>query len=188
MNITNQELSQFELMTLVKYVGSEIVAVSGETMFSPDFAASLVTVHTSNGPLDLELSLQPFDVVGETLDYSTLSIRDSSKTIKSDEKHGNIYFQDRGKKIHEIWLIRDSVTATRNQNSDFTYIADVGIVFKTDNMWLAFSRASHIMETFCISRSETRDGLGLRNMEREWEVDLLDSYEFSREWIKVESK
>lgn len=184
-NTTVQVLSMPEISLLAGLKGKIWESLSGDMMLTGEFAWKSVTISTENHFLELSLLMQTVEIGGEMLEIPNLSVLEVDGLSHGALKSGSIYFQNQHSKIEEIWIVRDKVTAFSNGELLFKYQADVALAFKLGNEWFGIARTSHIMDAFYLSRSIGRESIKLPIPEHEWEADLLEQFEFEREWIEI---
>ena len=185
MQITRLVLTDAEQSLLASLRGSTWLHLSGDMFDNEILAWESVRLQCSESAVQIELPREVVDIAGDCDDYAVLHIRPASSMSATAEREGSVFYQGRGEKVRNIWLIRDTVYGRRSVEADFQYVADVAIVFELDSMFTSIQRAGRFSDAFMIRRAPTREDLSLPDTEDEWESDLLDQYTVSREWIPI---
>ena len=73
--------------------------------------------------------------------------------------HGNLYFHERGQRILDILIVRDTTTQTRAGEPFFELVSDNGLVFILDGSVLGICKSGAFMQDIIISPAASPDTL-----------------------------
>jgi hypothetical protein len=185
MIISHQILTPRELDLLASLHGDTWVDISSRGMFDRDLAWTEVRIETAKNAIALILQLEIADLYGEEDEYPHLHVKPANEKHPDSVREGTIYFQGRGEPINQIWILRETMSCTHNGQLNFKNTADTAISFQLATMNISFIRATHFSDVFLVQHALSKEEIELPDSLSEWEEDLLDQYELTREWIQV---
>ncbi len=184
--ITSTQLLNSQEIDLLRSIsGHRWIDISGEGFTDENFSWSAIRVETDKAAIQIALEIEVLDIDGFTDDYPMLHVESAPQKSTNVIKDGKIYFHGKEETVQEIWIVRETIDGSRNGEAEFSNSADIAVVFQLTTMWIAFVRADHFTDAFDIRRASSRDELKLPNSLDEWEENLMNHFELSREWIQV---
>jgi len=174
---------QYDLLRTL--LGSRLLSCSGDEMQASNFAWFWLDVTTTAKSIRCSNKLVSLSFGNAPDEYTAFAVENSTGPSRLAQERGNIYFQGQGQTINEIWIIQDSVHAIKDDQPFFDFVTDRAIVFKLDNLWLVISKGSLWSEAIYIAHATSRDSVSLPAQDEEWPSDLLERFEFDREWIQL---
>ncbi len=184
---TEQTIGEEEMKLLSGLIDSTWNDISGDGVSDKTLAWESVRIESSANAVEISFILEVMNIGGEPEEYPCLHIQSSEKKSQTAIRNGKIYFQSRGERIAEIWILRETLRNLRNDELFFENIADVCVAFKLDTHWVSFARAAHFSDSIIIQRTVSRDEIQIPDVLDEWESDLIDQYELDKQWIDIRS-
>lgn len=185
MIIEQQLLSAESRGALARMRGEEVVSISGPSLSSARFAWDRVDINGPSETTTIMVEMSNSTFTGEDDEYPTIHVTRAAPSPTRGATRANEFFQERGRSVSEVWLVRTTVSATHDGEARFTYTTDDCIALRLDVGWLAVSKTGHIMDALRIERALSREELDLPDPATEWVSDLVDTYECSQEWIQL---
>ena len=182
---SHQELALKEKHLLSRALGDRWQSVSGDDMAEFGLAWRSVVVHCAHLVLEISLQMTPLNLAGSVDDYPQLHVRQLTGPSTGRPSQLRTYFHGAGQSINQVWIARERITARRAIGENFQNVSDIAIAFGLDDTWLGFIRASHLSDVFFVRQAMSRDELALPDAGREWDISLLDEFDFSHEWQPI---
>jgi len=186
MQVTELVLTDAERQLLASVRGSRWENLSGPMFDTDDFAWESVRLETTSSAITIELCREVVEIASDIDEYPALHVSPAGDLSPAAKAEGAIVYHGRNETVQRIWVIRDTVEGTKAGEPDFVYVADIGIVFELETLWMAITRTSRLSPAFHIRRAPTKDGLILPDTWAEWDSDLLNQYAVTREWIPID--
>ena len=142
-------------------------------------------VQTESGALTIASGLQELDVEGMADEYARVEVRAGSEGAAFARRHGSIFFQDRGRTITGILIVRDCVRSSEQGQMTFELVADVGVVFILDEGVFAVSLGGPFASDLTMSRARSLESLKLVDTTADWGEDIRNRVAFTRELIPL---
>ena len=142
-------------------------------------------VQTESGAFTIASRLQELDVEGMADEYARVEVRAGSEGAAVARRHGSIFFQDRGRTITGILIVRDCVRSSEQGQMTFELVADVGVVFILDEGVFAVSLGGPFASDLTMSRARSLESLKLVDTTADWGEDILHQLAFTRELIPL---
>ena len=185
MKQTSTVMGQDDIAKLKQIIGSQWLSLNGNQMDYDNLSWDWVVIESSSKSIQVSNKIIFIENAIEPDEYSFFSITDFDRDKSINSKSSSSYFQGKGETISEIWIVHDNIRGFENKSQLFQLEIDRAIVFKLDNSWISLSKDALWSEAISIDRGASREELDLRNLEDEWPSDLLETYEFKREWVKL---
>ena len=185
MKVSRQILNERDIENLGALVGQTWINISGDGMVEANMSFDPVRIETSESTIEIALDLEEIQIVDEPDEYPIFRVRPAHEISEMAISSGYIYFQGRDELISEVWILRESLTNFQNDEIHFENTADIAISFKLTNIWISTVRATHFSDVLDIHYSSSKEEISLPDTLDEWEADLIDQYELSREWIRI---
>jgi len=166
-------------------LGSKLISCSGDEMQAANFAWFWLDITTTVKSIRCSNKLVTLSFGNAPDEYTAFEVSESTGTTGLSRERGYLYFQGKEETISEIWVIQDSVHASKDHQPFFDFVTDRAIVFKLETVWLVISKDSLWSEAIHIEHATSRENVTLPNLDHEWPSDLLESYEFERKWIRL---
>jgi hypothetical protein len=182
---TQQILNSDEMKLLASLVGQKWINISSDGLTDENFSWSGIRIETEMSAIEIALEMSALDIDGVIDDYPCLHVATRNAISPSATKNGKIYFQGKNEIVKEVWILRETIRGSRNNQPEFKNTADILIAILLGSTWTAFARADHFTDAFDICRSHSRETLDLPNSLDEWEENLMDRFDLEREWIQV---
>ena len=142
-------------------------------------------IRTDTAAISATSSLVSLEFEGFVEEYSRLGITDGAMGETQARTHGNLYFHERGQRILDILIVRDTTTQTRAGEPSFELVSDDGLVFILDGSVLGICKSGAFMQDIIISPAASLDTLKLFDGSDQWEPDLEVHYQHSRQLIPL---
>lgn len=180
-------LSQNDLNLLAKLRGRTFFELSGEDLVQDNLSFGPIRIGTSGFGLLLSCikTNDNFSLVDEPLNI--FKVDESQEVSGLAKRKGFLYFNEKGLEIESVLLIQDTVEKHSETDSDGNFKFDRAIVLQFDSRFLAFAKDSYWEPAIRVIRGKSIEEVEgfLRDLEDEWPSDLLETYEFKREWVKL---
>ena len=142
-------------------------------------------VQTESGALTIASRLRELDVEGMADEYARVAVRAGSEGAAVARRQGSVFFQDRGRTVTGILIVRDCVRSSERGEMTFELVADVGIVFVLDEGVFAVSLGGPFASDLTMSRARSLESLDLVDTTADWGEDILHQLAFTRELIPL---
>ena len=185
MKVSRQMVDEREANLLRSLLGQSWVNMSGPGMLSKNFSWDPIRVETSGGAVEIGIDMTPITITSHIDDYPILRISTAKEMSKKAISEGLVYFHGQGHLIQEVWILREVLVGLVDEKEEFKNIADIAVAFNLGQCWNVVLRGSHLTDDLRIQYVDSRDQIQLPATLNEWETNLLNQYELSREWIRV---
>ncbi len=178
-------VSPAALEILRKLKNSRIISMSSPNVMSSEFATKVLTIATDGKIVNILLDLEEHNFEGFEEDYCHFDAIEVNAVSNKAIRKGNLYFEAQGQLIQDIWIARDRISNFHESVMLFSLEADSAIVLRLENTWVSFTHVFTAFDAIDINFAETKEQLCIRDPSDNWENDLVDVYQFEREWIKL---
>ena len=120
-----------------------------------------------------------------TDEYARVEVRAGSEGAEVARRQGSIFFQDRGRTVTGIHIVRDCVRSSERGQMTVELVADVGVVFVFDEGVFAVSLGGPFASDLTMSRARSLESLSLVDTTADWGEDILHQLAFTRELIPL---
>lgn len=127
------------------------------------------------------------DFEGEYDTYATFRVEDGATQLPIAAKAGNLYYFQTGQEILDVLVLRESVTEARDGHTTWTYVTDLGIVFKFADAVIAVTKVSHHTELLAVLRADSIDTLNVKEPSNVWQDKLGIEYTLDRYFIRLDT-
>lgn len=182
---SRQILTTDEASMLRSLVGQQWENMSSNGMVEATLSWDPIRIATSESAIEIALDLEFYDIYGEPDEYPVLRVRPAGEMSPQAISNGYVYFQGKGQKIEQVWILREKLSNVVNGQVEFQNESDIALSFKLEKTWISLVRATHFSDVFDVWQSTERDAIELPDTVSEWEDDLFDQFELAREWIHV---
>ena len=184
-------LDQSSLHQLAALVGTPWRLVTGEKVPEKPrhlFAWDDVVVSAGDVTLAIHNELTEAAFEEEPDEYPLLSVRDGSKRLIADENGGRVFFQHRGEPIHNVYIVRESITQLMSGEPTWEYVTDYAVIFEFAGGAIVVGKNGHHMEGMQVSFADSVATVDIadRSIEWDWDNELGEEYEVGREILPIE--
>jgi hypothetical protein len=189
--LTSTHLDAESVRLLASVVGEKWRFITGEPL--PERPGSLaafdeVAIAFEGASLMLRSELGVLDFEGFKNEYPKLSVRAADPDLLEDARHsGRLTFLNRGELVRRVFIVREEITSLRNDQVQWVYSTDIGVIFEVAGAAVGIVKASHHIEALHVSFAASIEELDLpdRTIEWDWDNELGEEYETSRDFIDV---
>ena len=183
--------SDTEVSALAALVGQKWRLITGEVMDEyPNHLSAWGESFVVTDSTNLRLSISPFDFELEPGDDDDLGILkaeyDENTPIEKIEK-AEAFYKFAGQAIQEVAVIRENITHTSIDNSDWTLSNDYGVVFTLESGVIAIYKAGYQGFFLDIATGKEINSLEIPSGAEFWTNDLGigESYDVERLFLPL---
>ncbi|MBU6147905.1 MAG: hypothetical protein KGP10_07015 [Actinomycetales bacterium] len=142
-------------------------------------------VQTESGAFTIASRLEALDFEGGADEYARVEVRAGAEGSGIARRRGSMFFQERGRIVTGVLVVRDSVRSSGEGRAEFAFVADVGIVFVLDQGAFAVCLGGPFASDLIMSRAGSLHALEVADTSADWGEDLLNQLDFKREFIPL---
>jgi hypothetical protein len=183
--------NEAEVSALAALVGQKWRLITGDVLDEyPNHLSAWVETFVVTDTTNLRLSISPFDFELEPGDDDDLGVMKAecheNAPIEKIEK-AEVSFKFGGQVIQEVAIIRENITHTSIDNSDWRLSNDYGVIFTLESGVIAIYKSGYQGFFLDIAIGEKIDSLEIPNGADFWTSDLAigEIYDVERSFIPL---
>ena len=186
--VAESQLDRASVQQLSELLGGTWRLVTGDRL--PErgdslFAFGEVVIATEGREYTVRSELTTSDFEGFSEEYPELSVHPGAERLDDEIKSGRAFFRNKGDTVVAIYVVRDTVSQLKDDETVWQYTTDVGIVIELTGGAVSVCKASHHTEALLVSFSGSLETVSVDDNLDEWEDELGIAHLSRREVLPI---